>query len=71
MKTKNLLTNWFFHAGILLLCSVVLVVNVIATKNNSLEEMGIIGRIAGYIFIVDLLGFAFYVIVLKMIFKVK
>lgn len=52
-------------------CAVVMVIDVLATDSNSLSDMTILGRVAGYIFTADLISFVFYVVVLKMIFKVK
>lgn len=52
-------------------CAVVMVIEVISTGNNKLSEMTIIGKVAGYIFMADLVGFALYMIVYRMIFKGK
>ncbi len=68
---KKLLKNFWFHLAILAACSIIMIVDVVATGSNDLTEMTILGRVAGYIFLADLCGFAFYMIVLKMIFKIK
>ena len=67
----KLLKNPFFHGAVLLAMALIMIVEVVARGANSLAEMTIIGKVAGYIFIADLLGFVFYVVVLRMIFKVK
>lgn len=52
-------------------CAVVMVINVISTGANNISEMTIIGKVAGYIFMADLVGFALYMIVYRMILKGK
>lgn len=67
----KLLTNYWFHFAVLAACAVVMVIEVIATGSSNLSEMTIIGKVAGYIFLADLVGFALYMIVYRMILKGK
>jgi len=57
---KNLLTNFYFHGAILLVCAVVMVINVIATGANSLDGLTVVGKIAAIIFILDLFSFVIF-----------
>lgn len=57
---KNLIFNFYFHLAILGFCAVVMVINVIATGANSLDELTVVGKIAAVIFIADLFFFVGY-----------
>jgi len=63
--------NPIFHSIVLGFTFGFMAVEVFVFGKNDLESMSIAGKICGWIFLVDLMAWAVYVVILKMIFKVK